>query len=115
MKTLYKNILDFLKDEGKSENDILWVGTENGELAMPWSDFVPMAKDITIYDSSHGDREIPENLVIVGNDWFLELHRDEYMEWWEFKTMPKMKSFNPFLLKKKNSYGGNEYGIVAVE
>jgi hypothetical protein len=101
---LYQSIIDVLNFYKKSENDILWVGTENGDYAMLWSDFAPIAKEITFWRVSEGAPEIDKDLVVVGEDWWLERRYDQYTEWWEFKAAPKIKVLHPFSFKKDEYY-----------
>jgi len=40
------------------------------------------------YNNSFGGQEIAEDLLIVGEDWWMERCEYDGSEWWEFKTMP---------------------------
>ena len=62
--------------------------------------FKESAKNI-YYDSGYGSNEIPMNLVIVGDNWWLERAEYDGSEWWEFKTLPikpDKEEFNPQLI-----------------
>lgn len=89
MENLLKETIDCLKDYGKTENDVLWVGyyDNDGGYKTTWDDFKSKAN--FEYDNNSGEAEISSNLVIVGSDFWLE--RDEYdgSEWWEFRAFPK--------------------------
>ena len=41
------------------------------------------------YDNGYGWAVIRDDLVIVGNDWWLERHENDGSEWWEYKEQPK--------------------------
>lgn len=84
MKNLLKETKNILKEYNKDIDDIVWVGTYNHFVNK--EDFIKLAD--TDYDGGYGAVNVATNLLIVGNDWWLE--RDEYdgSEWWEYKTMP---------------------------
>lgn len=85
MKTnLLAETLEALKERNKSPSDVLWVGTNAARGS--WDDFAALA-DIE-YDAGYGGNEINENLVIVGDNWWLERGEYDGSEWWDFKTIP---------------------------
>lgn len=91
-----KEIQEKLKAVGKSEKDILWIGSKDGVLAMDWDKFKSKFASVH-YDNGFGTPEIATDLVVVLNDksW---LEREEYdgAESWSFKQLP--------VLKKKQDY-----------
>lgn len=40
-------------------------------------------------NNGYGWPEIPKDLVVVGDNWWLERAEYDGSEWWEFKTIPK--------------------------
>lgn len=92
MINLLQETIEILKENGKTETDVLWVGRGFETLNMKeykttWEDF--KAKADFNYDDGFGGNEIPMDLIIVGKDFWLERHEYDGSEWWEFKTMPK--------------------------
>lgn len=87
---LLKETIDCLTDNGHSIEDVIWVGSCDGNFAISWDDFTQIA-DID-YDSSFGHPEIATDLVVVGEGWWLEREEYDGSEWWEFKTHPKQHS-----------------------
>lgn len=92
MINLLQETIQFLKDNGKSENDVLWVAVENDGFGnylykSTWEDFAESAN--FEYDNGFGGARIPEDLIVVGKDFWLERNEYDGVEWWEFKTMPK--------------------------
>lgn len=88
---LWEETIDDLKHHDKSWNDVIWVGTSRTEISK--DTFEALAKK-TNYDEGYGWQEVATNLIIVGNNWFMQ--RDEYdgAERWIFRTMfsrPKKK------------------------
>ncbi len=77
-----------MADNGKLPEDVRWVGSRDGKLAMPWADFAEIA-DFD-YDNGYGGQEIAKDLVVVGVDWWLERHEYDGAEWWEYKTIPTL-------------------------
>jgi len=82
---LLKETLEVLWQHGKKSGDVKWCGTKNGWCT--WDEFRSVAKDIE-YDNGYGTAMIADDLVIVGEDWWLERHEYDGSEWWEFKTLP---------------------------
>jgi hypothetical protein len=83
--------LEVLKENSKTPEDVRWVGTQNGDYALTWDEFKPLA-DFE-YDNEHGAIEIASDLIIVGDDWWLNRWIDravfddvggEFQEEWAF-------------------------------
>ena len=91
---LLKETLNALSTSGKKEKDVLWVGNATHEC--DWSAFKILAD--TDYDSGFGAAEVAQDLLIVGQDWWLERHEYDGSEWWEYKETPK-KPQEKILLK----------------
>ena len=85
MSNLLKETLEILKRNNKTENDVKWVGTTTHKTT--WKDFKKNA-DVD-YDSGYGSPKVAQDLLVVGENWWLE--RDEYdgSEWWDYKDLPK--------------------------
>ena len=83
---LYDETIAVLKHYGKTEKDVLWVGTRDQQFAFGT---LKSIFDVT-YDSGYGGAEVNMSMVVVGSDWWLERHEYDGSEWWEFKTMPKV-------------------------
>lgn len=76
---------EILKRNNKSSKDVLWVG--NAESCISWQDFVKIAN--FEYDDGLGIQEIAKDLLVVGDNWWLERHEYDGSEWWEYKELPK--------------------------
>lgn len=93
MQNLYDETIDMLKENGKTENDVIWFGHvfldfEDWEYPRDkFKDFLNYE-----YDSGYGIPEVDEYLYIVGNNWWLERHEYDGLEWWEYKTLPTRPS-----------------------
>lgn len=99
--TLLAETVEKLTAHGKSPSDVRWVGIRHPDWmatinptkateALPtgsWDDFAGFA-DFE-YASGYGRNEVSGELVIVGNDWWLERGEYDGSEWWEFKTLPR--------------------------
>ena len=84
MLNLLKETLDELKDNGKLLDDVLWIGSSDGYITKEL--FLKLA-DVN-YDSGYGGQEVAQDLLIVGEDWWLERGECDGCEWWEFKSTP---------------------------
>lgn len=88
MTNLLTETIEELNRYGMSENDVVWVGFRD-IATMPWEDFKTIASKFN-YNSSYGIEEVRTDLVIVGENWWLERATYDGSEWWEFKTLPTM-------------------------
>ena len=82
---LLENTIENLKTNGKKEADVKWVGTKTHKCT--WIDFKSIA-DIE-FNSGFGSPKVAEDLLIVGDNWWLERHEYDGSEWWEYKELPK--------------------------
>jgi len=83
---LLKETLNYLEYKGKSPNTIRWVGSYDGEYQITWEEFTAIA-DIE-YDAGYGGQEIANDLVIVGDDWWLDRSEYDGSEGWAYHTRP---------------------------
>lgn len=97
MENLYEETLGILKENGKTENDVIWFGRlfqgydfynyENCDIIeYPREKFKVFLN--FEYDSGFGGQEVDEYLYVVGDNWWLERHEYDGAEWWEYKTLP---------------------------
>jgi len=100
------NLLTEIKQElkviGKTLDDVVWVGCE--QFSIPIPRFLELAN--TEYDRSFGTEEVATDLLIVGENWWLERHNYDGSEWFEYKTMPKKPSYenqNVFAVTRNQS------------
>jgi len=92
---LLEETIEILKKNGKSPEDVRWVGSKDGRFAISWDEFSKIAD--TVYDVGYGSAQVAEDLVVVGYDWWLERAEYDGAEWWEFKQLPtKRQDAKPF-------------------
>lgn len=84
MPNLLEETKAALSERGFSFDDVKWVGC--GEYQIPIEDFIRLA-DVE-YDSGYGCQEVAEDLVIVGDDWWLSRGEYDGSEWWDFNKKP---------------------------
>ena len=75
-----------LEEYGKSFDDVIWIGNKCGYVTISKSDFLKYAD--VMYDNGYGLTNVNTDLIIVGDNWWLEREEYDGSEWWEFKTMP---------------------------
>lgn len=85
MVNLKNETLYVLHKHGKKKADVRWVGCE--DFKIPLEDFWRQADEE--YDNSYGCTEVAQNLLVCGDDWWMERHEYDGSEWWEFKEQPK--------------------------
>lgn len=96
MTNLLTETLEALEDCGKCEADVLFCSL-GGYFS--FEKFKELAKNIN-YDSGYGSAEV-NDIVIVGDNWWLERGEYDGSEWWEFKTIPikpDHEAINPILI-----------------
>jgi hypothetical protein len=86
MINLLVETIDVLRENNKTPKDVLWCSSNRGYFS--FDEFVEKAQGID-YDNGYGRAEIFGELVIVGDNWWLERAEYDGSEWWEFKTIPK--------------------------
>lgn len=93
--TLLQETIEELKDHGKTPKDVRWCGktawAENDyakeeKYYFTWEEFAEVSN--FEYEGGFGIKEILLDLVIAGDDFWLERHEYDGAEWWEFKTLP---------------------------
>ena len=87
MTNLYEETVEILKEHRKTFNDVRFVKGEN--FLIDKDEFIKIAKNTT-YDNGFGWSEIALDLVIMGDNWWLERKEYDGSEWWEFKRIPSV-------------------------
>lgn len=85
MSNLLKETLELLESYNKKETDVKWVGTSTHKTT--WEDFKKTA-DVD-YESGYGSAKVAQDLLVVGENWWLERGEYDGSEWWDYKEMPK--------------------------
>ena len=75
-----------LREHGKSWKDVKFVFNSNGQI--PKGRFNDIANQD--YDDVYGITEVRQDLIIIGDDWWLERREYDGSEWWEFVTKPEI-------------------------
>ena len=85
---LLKETKRVLKENGKSLKDVKWIGGKHFTVSL--ENFVVCADKE--YDEGYGSQRVATDIVIVGDNWWLERHDYDGAEWWEYKELPKKPS-----------------------
>lgn len=80
---LLQETKELLAENGKTIFDIEWFGTAECEYICDLQQLLNIE-----YNDGFGCAEIPEDFILVGEDFWLERHEYDGAEWWEYKTMP---------------------------
>lgn len=84
MRNLKEETLKKLKEYEKTVEDIKWIGCRSFKIS---PDLFWKLAD-TYYDAGYGTEEVAVDLIIVGEDWWMERESYDGAEWWKYKTMP---------------------------
>ncbi len=84
MENLLNETKEILKENNKKIEDIKWIGCKN--FYVDTEDFIKLSD--TFYDADYGSPKVAEDLLIVGDNWWLERHEYDGAEWWEYKSIP---------------------------
>jgi len=85
MRNLLEETLKVLEVNNKKETDVKWVRTLTHKTT--WKDFKKNA-DVD-YNSGYGSSKVAQDLLIVGENWWLERGEYDGSEWWDYKEIPK--------------------------
>lgn len=88
MSNLWEETIEFLKENDKTFEDVLYIQGEDFKVTK--ENFEIVAKK-TDYDSGFGAQHVATDLVLVGDGWWIERAEYDGSEWWEFKTIPTEK------------------------
>ena len=89
MTNLWKETIRVLEEHGKTFENVEYIqGTDFG---ITKENFEKVAKKSN-YNSGFGSPKVAEDLVVVGDNWWIERHDYDGSEWWEYKEKPKQIS-----------------------
>lgn len=86
MTNLWEETMKVLVAHGKTFKDVKYI--QGSDFGITKENFEQVAKK-SDYDSGFGAPEVAEDLVVVGDSWWLERHEYDGSEWWEYKEKPQ--------------------------
>lgn len=110
MNLLYETI-ETLYGFGKTIDDVQWIGSKN--ITIPVENFLEIANQS--YDSGYGTPMVADDLVIVGDGWWLERYEYDGAERWIFKTAPKKPSIERKVDRVISKYWGGSLEDIIEE
>lgn len=88
------NLLDetvkFLQKYDKTLDDVVFIQGDDFEITR--KNFETVAR-YTNYDSGYGAQHVPKDLVLVGDNWWIERYEYDGAEWWDFKSIPARSKY----------------------
>ena len=87
---LLKETREILKDNGRNIKDIKYV--QGNDFGFSVDKFLELAD--TEYNDGFGSPKVAEDLIVIGEDWWLERHEYDGSEWWEYKELPSPLPIN---------------------
>lgn len=86
---LWKETERILTAHGKMFKDVKYIQGSN--FGITKENFEKVAKKSN-YSSGFGAAEVADDLVVVGDNWWIERHEYDGSEWWEYKEKLKQIS-----------------------
>lgn len=105
MNNLLEQTKNILECNGKTLQDIEWIGCKS--FTISFDDFLRMA-DVEVDEDSYIE-QVFLDLLICGDNWWLERQTYDGTEWWEYKTIPTKPNENRSDIKSLLISGTNEY------
>lgn len=81
---LWKETITKLANSGKTFADVRYI--QNSKYQITKENFEEIAKRTNYHTG--GFTQIPLDLVLVGDNWWLERQEYDGAEWWEYKEKP---------------------------
>ena len=103
VKTFWEETIDALKDNGKTFDDVEWIGGDEFEIS---KENFKRISNFT-YDDGYGSQEVAEDIKLVGKDFMLIRWEYDGSEGWEYiKTKPTgiVREIDFLSAKKANRY-----------
>ena len=82
---LLEETIDKLEENNLEIKDIKWIGVKEFKISL--EQFEDLADKE--YENGFGAPHVATDLLVVGDNWWLERHEYDGSEWWEFKKHPK--------------------------
>lgn len=113
---LKEETLEVLRIHGKSKEDVKYVCGEDFQISL--GQFWELSD--TEYDSSYGAPEIAQDLMLIGDDFWMERGEYDGSEWWDFRTMPDttglpIREISALSIWQYNATCKPEYGKIGWE
>ncbi|MCO4648822.1 hypothetical protein Si024_00226 [Streptococcus infantarius subsp. infantarius] len=89
MTNLWEETTTTLMEHGKTFKDVKYI--QGSDFGITKENFEKVAKK-SKYSSGFGAAEVADDLVVVGDNWWIERHEYDGSEWWEYKEKPKQIS-----------------------
>ena len=89
MTHLWEEPTTTLMEHGKTFKVVKYI--QGSDFGITKENFEKVAKK-SKYNSGFGAAEVADDLVVVGDNWWLERHEYDGSEWWEYKEKPKQIS-----------------------
>lgn len=89
MTNLWEETTIILMEHGKTFKDVKYI--QGSDFVITKENFEKVAKKSNYY-SGFGAPEVAEDLVVVGDNWWIERCEYDGSEWWEYKEKPKQIS-----------------------
>lgn len=83
---LLKETVEILEENGRTLDDVKHICGSKHQITK--EDFIRLAD--TEYYEGFGTQYVATDLMIIGDDFWLERHEYDGSEWWEYKELPNV-------------------------
>ena len=102
IENLLQETIEVLNNHNRTLNDVICVCDIHKDWDRDRQEYIDVSGRISVedfkkianrkYDSGYGRAEVNENLLIIGDDFWLERREYDGSEWWEYQEFPDYKN-----------------------
>lgn len=112
MRNFLEETIEEIKCNGRKEEDVMFVGSIDGEYRMTWNSFKEKAN--FFYDCGYGAQEIATDLIVYFYDGsYMDRREYDGSEWWEYHGLLNFSEEDEY--KDFDVLGGSEYMWASVK
>lgn len=108
MDNLWNETIRVLNDNKLSWDDVLYVACS--DFLITKENFEEIAK-VTNYDDGFGGTDVAEDLVIIGDNWWLSREEYDGSEWWRYNEKPDVSNFDTIKISKLAKHWRGDQGL----
>lgn len=106
-----ESLLRELEEHDKKGDDVRWVGTRDGKLALDWDTFIERFEAFLFSQPLDPQDEPIYDVVVVGDGWWIRRDHDSewgHSYWWYYEIPKRANDARPFRFAEHEG----EFGIV---
>lgn len=111
MDNLWNETIKVLENNNHSWDDVLYVACN--DFMITKENFEEVAKG-TNYDDGFGGIDVAEDLVIIGDIWWLSREDYDGSEWWRYNEKPDVSKFGTIKISKLAEHWRGDQGLQMI-